>query len=151
MVAWAAGVIEGEGSILLKPDYGAVITIQMTDLDVLEKVQGVFGGRIFKTKTRKSHWKQAWKWQIADSKSLVDCLEEILPYLMSRRKEAALKVLDERKTALKRKQVKQAEVNRVRSEVKRLHKEGTYTHRKLAEKFGLERSYVTHIINGRYD
>jgi len=61
--AWIAGVLEGEGYFGIKHGRKTlVIMCQMTDLDVLQRIQVRFGGGISLTKKRKEHHKESWSW-----------------------------------------------------------------------------------------
>ncbi len=83
-IAWAAGLLEGEGSFYLRNDATAKIQCGMTDLDVLEKLQGIFGGKIYKQKIVNDKWKQVWVWNLEGPKAFSAMLE-IRPFLLKRR------------------------------------------------------------------
>ena len=90
LIAWAAGLFEGEGSIILNParsSYG--VSMSQTDKDVLEKFQSIVGGKISKTfDQRKPHYKKCWQWW-AYGENAKKILLLLYPYLQSRRKERA--------------------------------------------------------------
>lgn len=100
-LAWFAGLFEGEGSILFRGDNASRISISMTDLDILDRVQKIFGGTVVAA-TRSnmpSHWKNAWIWTLSSEKSY-DLLTSIRPLLGERRGEKAdqyLKSIDDRR------------------------------------------------------
>lgn len=83
-IAWAAGILEGEGSFNQKNSYAINISCNMTDLDVLEKLQRIFGGNIYTVKKRKEHWKQSWVWSL-NGKEALHTVIILKPYMMSRR------------------------------------------------------------------
>jgi hypothetical protein len=83
-VAWAAGLFDGEGTILLS---GNKVTAQMsmTDFDLLERMRSYFGGSIYTIAKRKVHWKDAWVWRCGSTPDSMMFLESIYPWLGSRR------------------------------------------------------------------
>lgn len=83
-VAWAAGILEGEGSFIDREGYGIQATASMTDLDVLTTIQDVLGGSVLPDKRRNSEWKPSWTWRVSGTKCYL-VLIEILPYMHSRR------------------------------------------------------------------
>lgn len=92
-IAWAAGLLEGEGCFRLKTGTNRpTIQVQMTDLDVLERLQSLFGGSIREMSKRKEHWKDCWVWYL-DGKNAADTMKLVLPHMMSRRSEKIKSVL----------------------------------------------------------
>lgn len=94
-LAWAAGLFEGEGSILLhvlrkkgKPEYqyprAQLVT---TDLDVLQHFHEVVGvGKIRECRLRPNR-KQAWKWSTDSAADAETVLWLLAPWLGARRRE----------------------------------------------------------------
>ena len=41
----------------------ASLQVAMTDLDILERLQDIFGGHIYTKAKQKPHHKQGWTWQ----------------------------------------------------------------------------------------
>ena len=102
-IAWAAGLFEGEGSIVFCNTQGYSfprISIKMCDKDVLEKFSKIVGvERIngpYTTKQSKAnpHWKPAYEWHTAKKKEVTRILSFFLPYLGARRAYKALNALD---------------------------------------------------------
>lgn len=98
--AWAAGLIEGEGTFALvknsKAKHGksAKIVVQMNDLDVLERLHNVFGlGRIYYRPPR-GNSKESWAWTVYKATEVKDILGTLLPYLGNRRTAKANEVID---------------------------------------------------------
>ena len=60
------------------------VSCQMCDLDVLQELQAIFGGRIYATTKRQPHWKDAWVWGIS-GENAKECMESVYPYMKSRR------------------------------------------------------------------
>nr|BDD47446.1 hypothetical protein 22 [Pelagibacteraceae bacterium] len=95
-IAWAAGVFEGEGTIYIlkcRPSC-ANLQISMCDLDILERIQNLFGGNIYQKKKQKPHHKPIWTWQLSKSKDIVNTLTKLIPWFGHRRAYKALNTLD---------------------------------------------------------
>lgn len=83
--AWAAGLLEGEGSFFVKTGtYSPVVSCEMTDLDVLERLKNIFGGSIYAMSRRNEKWKDTWRWKLYGDNA-VQCMQLILPYMLKRR------------------------------------------------------------------
>lgn len=86
-IAWCAGVLEGEGSFLLNNKNNLVISCQMTDLDVLERLQDYLGaGKIYSCAAKQSHWKPSWVLKI-QGKQARQIMTDLLPWMLQRRRE----------------------------------------------------------------
>lgn len=84
-IAWAAGLLEGEGSFFTKTNgHSPVMSCAMTDLDILQRVQKILGGTISNYTLRKSHWKKSWVWRVSGD-TAADGMKTILPYMGERR------------------------------------------------------------------
>ena len=84
-LAYTAGLIDGEGSILLtkhgKNEYRApAITMTNTCYELLDYLRNTFKGSICNQKIYKQHHKPSWVWKITHKRALSFC-ELILPYL----------------------------------------------------------------------
>jgi hypothetical protein len=94
-IPWAAGIIEGEGCFeISKKDRNCRITVAMTDLDILERLQQLFGGTIISLKRYEEHHKPCWKWRVGKREAVTEAIEKMLPWLGLRRTYQALNVLD---------------------------------------------------------
>jgi hypothetical protein len=92
-VAWVAGILEGEGSFVSGKAAG--ITVTMTDLDIIRRLQQVTGvGRIHPTTRRKNHHKDAWIWAVRRRIHIRQIVNAVLPWLGERRSAAARNLLD---------------------------------------------------------
>jgi len=106
---WLSGLLEGEGSFLKtspsesnKPK----ISIQMTDLDIIQRVANLFGVSATYIKSRNPKHKDSYSAKVTGLKA-VELMKRLYPFMGSRRKqqiEAALKTFD--LSTLKRKPVK---------------------------------------------
>ena len=92
-LAWVAGLLEGEGSFMTKTGGNSPkIQCTMTDLDVLERLQILMGGRIHPVKTRMAHWKDAYMWTL-NGQPAADAMKALYPWMASRRRETIDRVL----------------------------------------------------------
>lgn len=92
-LGYVAGVIEGEGYIFTKNSYSAAVAVQMTDLDVLQKLQILTGlGHIIETQRQKPHHKRTWRWT-AQGSEVRRLLLDIYPHMGDRRKEKIMSVV----------------------------------------------------------
>lgn len=96
-LGWAAGIIEGEGCIILKKavnKFQGRIQVNMTDEDVLIRLATILGvGTLIKNKLPTNHFKPSWRYTIAKQKDVISVLTALYPLLGLRRKEQADKVL----------------------------------------------------------
>ena len=133
-VAWSAGILEGEGSFFLKSDKTPVVQCEMTDLDVLEKLQSLYGGSIQTIKKRKEHWKQSWRW-VTMGTNAVSVMEAIKPYLMSRRTEKVNSILTAWSGRVDNRSIVNHNVLTAAQEY--IANEGKVSYRALASKYGV--------------
>ena len=102
-LAWAAGIIDGEGCIglhLVTTNTGKCyvlrITVVNTDIRMLEELKRIFGiGSIAARGRGKPHWKDQWYWLVC-SKKAEEVLREVEPYLVSKRDQAEIALLSRR-------------------------------------------------------
>ena len=97
--AWATGIIEGEGYFVLRPNArSGQIGCRMTDLDVLQRLQALWGGSIYEVKSKQIannvHWKPAWTWLLGKRKDVYSAAETMLPMLNARRSYMVQNLLD---------------------------------------------------------
>lgn len=84
-VAWLAGLLEGEGCFgLTSNKHGLRITVGMTDLDTIEKIQRIAGGNIIGTKNLPNR-KPLYTWHASVREVAVDVMLAILPHMGQRR------------------------------------------------------------------
>lgn len=99
-IAWFAGLFEGEGCIYIDDKGKVRLTVRMTDLDIIERVNAMFpcskiqvvnapprdpGGAVPKT---------AYAWNINKRTEVRDILKLILPWLGERRSLKAMEALN---------------------------------------------------------
>jgi len=92
--AYIAGIIDGEGSILLTKQsknqhHSPVITVASTDIELLEWMKGIIGkGAIIRKKNYNcSKHKNSYTYSIVKDSAII-LLEEISPYLVINKKKA---------------------------------------------------------------
>lgn len=83
-LAWAAGLLEGEGSFSWRTSKSPHISCAMTDLDVLERLRSLLGGNIVVATKSQPHHKQAWVWYLGGTPA-IDVMRQLSPLMGSRR------------------------------------------------------------------
>lgn len=93
--AWAAGIIEGEGTIVYTKikdradSFRSCIAVTMTDEDVITKIHSILGVGTVRGPYLKDNHKSRWTWAVQNQKGCFDTLLQIMPYLGKRRLEKA--------------------------------------------------------------
>lgn len=91
-MAWAAGILEGEGTFLLVNDRGRVrpvVRVSMTDEDVILKLKGILGvGTIVSKRppSLKDHYKSRYVLSIDRQAEAYFVMMAMFPWLGERRK-----------------------------------------------------------------
>ena len=88
-LAWAAGLIEGEGSVWIKsgPYPAAIVQLSMTDEDVVRKLHKIFQiGDVYIQKPGVRSVKLQWKWRVSAQSHVAWVLDLLYPLMGSRRK-----------------------------------------------------------------
>lgn len=95
-------------------------------------------------------YKQVWKWSITNNNDCFLFLKKIIPYLHSRRLKRANEAISLFNDWTEKNKIISEQISERRNAIKsmRLSKK---THKEIAKIFGVERSYVTHVLNGKYD
>lgn len=86
-IAWAAGIIEGEGTFGIAKDRTKFVTVRMTDEDIILRLQEIFGGNVtgpYSFSSSADH-KPLYRWSVSQREKVVEVLEAILPYMGIRR------------------------------------------------------------------
>ncbi len=148
-IEYYAGLLEGEGSFLRKPNGGIQITLEMTDQDIVERMMEL-GGNVYSYPARKEGWKPTWRWSI-NGQEAYDLAERLLPFLGKRRTQQATWM---RLQFDARQEVKESKKEAIRERtkyIKEMHALRGGTHQSLADELGFERSLVTYTLGGKYD
>lgn len=99
-LAWAAGIIDGEGCIMLcfngnRPRVGRYHQVRLvvtnTNAPLIRKMRVLFGGSIFKCKKQKDSYRQKAQWTVTGALA-VACLSSVVPYMVSKEPEARLAI-----------------------------------------------------------
>ena len=94
-LAYAAGIIDGEGSIGIyrQPTYLTWITVRNTNEWICQWLRFAFGGYVYTHTYKPPHlkWKDSWQWRITGSDA-ADFLRLILPYLRLKKPQAELAI-----------------------------------------------------------
>lgn len=92
-IAWAAGVFEGEGSVTSTGRSAARASVEMSDLDVLERLQHILGGRVNGPRQRGPRRKPMYRWEVSSRGEVLLVLRLLLPWLGDRRRARAEEVI----------------------------------------------------------
>lgn len=94
-IAWAAGLFEGEGSILCPSGHYQRLRLGMTDEDVVRRFQAIAGcGTVRRAQPRAAGWRPLFVWQVSDRGNVSRLLGLWLPYFGGRRAERAVEALE---------------------------------------------------------
>jgi hypothetical protein len=100
-IPWAAGLFEGEGSILIAPPRNnrpgtntPYMSMGSVDRDVLERFATVAGGKVYgpyqgQGHKTPEHWKPIYQWRLHGVERVQLLLREFWPYLGERRRAKA--------------------------------------------------------------
>jgi len=137
--AWAGGLFDGEGTINISNSSVSIkVCIQMTDLDVLEKMKKEYGGQIIICVKQADHHKQSWSWYISDSKKSIAFLNEIYPWLGKRRQSRAEEA-----------RIKYQSSQEIKKQKIRELRHSGLTQQAIADKVGCRREHVNRVLNGK--
>jgi hypothetical protein len=95
-IYWVAGILEGEGCFSFDNKYGRKVTVNMTDEDIILRLQAATGlGRVYGpyNHSNGAH-KVYYRWVVADRPSLARLLLAVYP-LMGTRRQAKIATLVE--------------------------------------------------------
>lgn len=99
-IAWAAGIIEGEGTLTYEPIKNRKnsrrhsIAVSMTDKDVIEKLYEVLKVGTIRGPYLYANRKPLWTWAVQNQKGCFEVLLQIGPYLGERRLEKASRMFE---------------------------------------------------------
>ena len=96
LIAWAAGLFEGEGTITPRKtaaNHLWQLAVTSTDEDVITRLHQALGGKIYgpygyvnSTNRRREHHKPYWRWSVSDRLGIEAVAAKLRPYLMERRR-----------------------------------------------------------------
>ena len=103
-LAWAAGIIDGEGCIYFnkqktkagKPSFTLKVEVVQLDPRMPRKLQELFGGNVkYKAKRQQPHWRPIYVWYLCSQRA-ADALADILPWLTVKKEQAEIAILSRR-------------------------------------------------------
>ena len=92
-IAWAAGLIEGEGTICVKSRGGVYVGVSMTDEDVVRRIHYIAEIGTVTMPKKIENRKQVWTWRAAKRSEVVAFIKLLRPHMGIRRTAAIDKVL----------------------------------------------------------
>jgi hypothetical protein len=94
-IAWAAGIIEGEGCLTRRKSKPgcASLSVGMTDEDVVRRLHAVFGAGSVRGPLSRGSGKPFWVWHVAKRAHLLAILPVVYPYMGLRRRARIEEVL----------------------------------------------------------
>lgn len=147
---WLAGLLEGEGSFLPGPPSEpnkTRIQCSMCDEDIIARVATLFGVAYQEAKRRRTgrrkHHKKNWVVMLKGARARA-LMGQLRPFMGERRQaqiDRALASYDPNRARIK---LGPREVKQIR----RLLAKAELTHQQIADRFGVERSHVSHIKKG---
>ena len=99
-IAWAAGIIDGEGTIsfiVLKPNVKnrqktsriqPFMSVEISRKEVVFLLKKWFGGFVSKRR-RKNNWAEVWLWKVS-SRQALKCAQQLLPHLRIKKAQAEI-------------------------------------------------------------
>lgn len=93
---WFAGLFEGEGCLSTSKNRGWVISLRMTDHDIMVKIQTLFGGPLYFDQRSAKHpnLKDCWSWQLSKQAHIYAIVAAIYPFMGTRRQSKMRQFLD---------------------------------------------------------
>jgi hypothetical protein len=94
-LAWAAGIVDGEGSIVIESATNSRkchvlrVIVANTDPRMPLALRALFGGTVLPTKKQQAHHRQAWSWVVSTAQAHA-VLVAIRPYLICKAEQADL-------------------------------------------------------------
>lgn len=90
-LAWVAGLLEGEGSFCIakkkdRPSNYPIITCNMTDLDVIERLRGITGVGSIVSIQPPGNTKRQYRWRVARHNDCFVLAGLLYPYMGTRRR-----------------------------------------------------------------
>lgn len=101
ILAYLAGIIDGEGTIFLQIDtrnnknYRTwSVSVANTDKTLIDWLQSNFGGKVNSWANDRPRFgkKQLWRWYLGRKERILPLLSDILPYLIIKREKAEMAV-----------------------------------------------------------
>lgn len=84
--AYAAGLFDGEGCVLVSPSLQLVVTFSMTDSEPLRFLNTIYGGT-FSSRDDLPSGRPMFRLQISGARNVLAFLRDILPYSLGRKEQ----------------------------------------------------------------
>ncbi len=145
-VAWLAGLLEGEGSFVVRPKNTPYISLKMNDKDVVEKAGAMMNVSVSK---KQNNYKTSfgvdvcWNIQVYSRNVILELIPRMMPYFGGRRQGQAQKLYD---VCARRKNVEADYLQNIEL-IRELHNRGV-SRRELAEMTGRARNTIGNWIRG---
>ena len=98
MLAWAAGIVDGEGCIFIKEGRSLrmCVSVENTDVRMLDALKEMFGGSLNRRNgPSKRNRRPIWAWEVSAIKA-ERCLKAIYPWLVCKKEQADIALLARR-------------------------------------------------------
>ena len=142
---WLAGLLEGEGSFMKGPPSAPnrpVISMQMTDKDIIEKAANIIGiGYCENKSTERKGYKKCWSVRTTGSRAM-SIMRQVFSIMGERRQEQITKALDSHDPNKAQIRLTEEDVKKLR----KLYETGAFTQQQLADKFKIDRTTANKII-----
>ena len=101
-IAYAAGIIDGEGAITIiktqakgrdkAAKYEPRLVVHMVDCEVPTFLRDLFGGQIYQRAQKQENWRSTTQWVLQKKDLLYSALNQMLPYLKTKRLQAKVAI-----------------------------------------------------------
>jgi hypothetical protein len=88
--AYAAGLLDGEGTVVIRKDGMVHVEMSNTFLPAVDYMASMYGGTVHARKLRNG-WRQSYVWQVRGQLAC-RALEQMLPFLLIKREQAKLAI-----------------------------------------------------------
>lgn len=89
-LGWVAGIIDGEGSVVLEKRgkyRQPLLLASSTDMEILEELKLLLGGSITEKREKRKDVKRSWMWRLNGSQQVLLILERLTPLLRCPKKQ----------------------------------------------------------------
>ena len=94
--AYLAGVLDGEGTFIIRRGrdathgykFQAVVRVTNTSWELIAWLHATFGGNVVRERDRRPNRKPCWLWSLDGGTLVVPVVQQVLPYLRVKRRQA---------------------------------------------------------------
>jgi hypothetical protein len=156
MVAWLAGILEGEGSFCWrgrKTAYGIpYIRVGMADKDIVERISDIIGGNVHPEKPRKLHYKIQYRLSISGKPAII-IMKLILPHMGERRSKKIRELIQKWEVRPGYRKGSESHFSKLTpeqvKEIRKRYADGNETWRSLANEFGVTKRSIGNIVSNK--